>query len=805
MTSSFWWMKKSKTDSNIVDISKPPVEEDISSSLAEFLQKEVITEDLPVGDKGELDIPSIIEEINRIAAQSPLGPYEDGSGDRSVEDLMREAEKIYMESSKSFEQLSQHSATSHNVTDHLNSNTVSPMSENTPKSLGKEDEEYSDDFNKSESERSSKSKVDEISLESFGTPIEENRVINDNVSKNLQKDEVIIEINDKMNQEEFNLNLVDSAVHLSEKQLSLQSEIETKNKEIIFFKDEAIKKDHVIEHLIEENKIIKSDLRELQSQLQETINLLEQAKNALKSQSLKSPEVNLELEKALEDVKDTKEINTALQLQLDSVNQSHQFLKIAYDELQVSNKSLERKIVDVDITLAKYKGELLNLQHQNEKYQENELGLNKLLEIEKLEVKSLKLQTEKDARCIMDLNRQIKEMERIITRKHPDSVSALIVAAKNDVSENNVSTKKFLEDRIKSLETEAQKRDVQNSKVFLDVQEKFNQMKIKYESHIEDLELHVNDLKDQLKRREDNFDVYTQTVPFESPRKDTVSVSVQTETLKIKNPPNITKRSDKLDVHVKEDAHLLATIRGLQTDLSNKEKALMKSQRDLEEVKKTNRRLQKEREGSLRNLSERKEFRSYPEKLTNQLSKNNEEKHCDDEVRALRTERDKMKSQLCRIEDDFQVLKNKRIQDLNTLQEAHEKEISTYLANITPLREQLEIQQVSLSSLQKQLMGTKEELAIVTVERDHLNNRLQPVLPSFDSSDSSEVEALKKKVAFLERRYEEREHRLRAIVHGLAQKNVSNKSCDQCAIRQQQLIGYKVELDQLIATLKCLQ
>lgn len=59
-------------------------------------------------------------------------------------------------------------------------------------------------------------------------------------------------------------------------------------------------------------------------------------------------------------------------------------------------------------------------------------------------------------------------------------------------------------------------------------------------------------------------------------------------------------------------------------------------------------------------------------------------------------------------------------------------------------------------------------------------------------------------LAHIEERYKERENRLRAIVQGLAQKAVTNVSCQQCASRQQQLIGYKAELDQLMATLRTL-
>ncbi|RZC42591.1 centrosomal protein of 162 kDa, partial [Asbolus verrucosus] len=532
------------------------------------------------------------------------------------------------------------------------------------------------------------------------------------------------------------------------------------------------------------------------NELQQTSVLLDQTKAALSAKSLCSPEINLELEKTLEELKDSKEVNTALQLQLDTINKTHCLLKNSYEDLLASNKNLERRVAELDSSLSRYKSEVSNLQNQRDKLLENEVNLNKLLEIEKLQTKSLKLQNEKDAKCIQDLNRQIKEMERIIARKHPDSVSALIVAAKNDAAESNLTARKILEDRIKILEEEASNRDSQSSRIFMDIQEKFNQMKLKYESHIEDLELHVNDLKTQLKRKIDTFDVYTQTQNDETkiPQKDTLTVSTQTE-------QKMTKRQEK-SAEVKEDAHLIATIRGLQADLTNKEKVVSKLQREVDELKKTNRKLQKEREGSLRSLNDKREFRSYPEKLAAQVKTPVDE----EELKFLRADRDKMKQQLCRIEEDYQALKSKRLHDLNALQEAHEREIATYVANVTPLREQLELQQVSLSTVQSQLAAAKEELLIVTVERDHLNSQLGQMADKKSITvQNEEIESLQKKIAFLEKRYEEREFRLRAIVHGLAQKNVTNRSCEQCAQRQKQLIGYKVELDQLLATLRALK
>lgn len=49
----------------------------------------------------------------------------------------------------------------------------------------------------------------------------------------------------------------------------------------------------------------------------------------------------------------------------------------------------------------------------------------------------------------------------------------------------------------------------------------------------------------------------------------------------------------------KEDAHLLATIRGLKAEISSRDKDIVKLNRELDDVRKTNKRLQREREKAL--------------------------------------------------------------------------------------------------------------------------------------------------------------------------------------------------------------
>ncbi|KAG5868271.1 hypothetical protein JTB14_032986 [Gonioctena quinquepunctata] len=150
---NFWWVKS--TPAYIQDSEKnldvPKLNLHPSITLVDLLEK-----DKNSNIDHDVDVGSIIEEINKVAAQSPLGPYKTSIEERSVDDLMKEAEKIYLESSKSFEQLSQRSKTSQNISDLLSN--LSTDSTPTPKSISplpmdpdlpdssESEEDYTEDF-----------------------------------------------------------------------------------------------------------------------------------------------------------------------------------------------------------------------------------------------------------------------------------------------------------------------------------------------------------------------------------------------------------------------------------------------------------------------------------------------------------------------------------------------------------------------------------------------------------------------------------------------------------------------------------
>lgn len=112
-----------------------------------------------------------------------------------------------------------------------------------------------------------------------------------------------------------------------------------------------------------------------------------------------------------------------------------------------------------------------------------------------------------------------------------------------------------------------------------------------------------------MRQKEIAMATFTQT--FDIPERETpetCSTSTQTDqkpigtaSLASKSAQTIKKSakstSDAGHSGGKDDSHLLATIRGMRIDLAIKEKAMQRLTRELEECKKTVKKLQKEKDG----------------------------------------------------------------------------------------------------------------------------------------------------------------------------------------------------------------
>ncbi|TMW43292.1 hypothetical protein DOY81_011629 [Sarcophaga bullata] len=110
-------------------------------------------------------------------------------------------------------------------------------------------------------------------------------------------------------------------------------------------------------------------------------------------------------------------------------------------------------------------------------------------------------------------------MERILMRKHPDSVSALIVASKSTTGlhgdQENHGSRKLLEQRIAQLESDAKEQDFKAQQILANVQARFNSVQAKYETHIADLETQVlsHKYEPRLFRNPKKLERFLQNVP----------------------------------------------------------------------------------------------------------------------------------------------------------------------------------------------------------------------------------------------------------------------------------------------------
>ncbi|XP_029592779.1 centrosomal protein of 162 kDa isoform X1 [Salmo trutta] len=102
-----------------------------------------------------------------------------------------------------------------------------------------------------------------------------------------------------------------------------------------------------------------------------------------------------------------------------------------------------------------------------------------------------------DAKRIQDLERQVKEMEKILRQRNPNSLPALIYAAANApaVDEDGggkssppTQTRALLERRIQRLEAELESRDDEAKRSLRAMEQQYQRIKLQYEQQISDLE-----------------------------------------------------------------------------------------------------------------------------------------------------------------------------------------------------------------------------------------------------------------------------------------------------------------------------
>jgi len=533
---------------------------------------------------------------------------------------------------------------------------------------------------------------------------------------------------------------------LNERRVETNTKNDTK---IILLEQELEKQENLIrayetenKKLMQDTKRIQEELKNFRSKQKNTIleaNDVQQLADQVKDFQEQTLKLTLE-------VSELREKNADSLLKNDDLTQQNSLLvdelEMFKDQLRAKNNfitdrlqvmttaelELKKQIEDLNIKLNSKSEQLRMTKQEMEKLQQSMLPLEKeLLELrvkdgnlqEKLQVSKSHIEREKlltqklkdqvilDNKKMMDLNRQVRELERILKRKNPDSVSALILTANSEHDKIGSEKVKLLEERIASLENEIKVKEDIAQRNLTELQKKFTEMKEKYTMQVAELEAKL--LETTIKEHKLYNDMFTQTTVKYVENKSVETNKKDDKALVIDDKKDQrTVKTGLKSQNPKEDTHLIATIRGLKLEIANKDKIVSKMTKEFQELQKTNRRLQKERE---KLLNDRRSFRSMDFDRALRGTKNGEgndqnsnvyqnghvadsqrlsssttklydpmqytENSKNGVIKKLANENDILKEELSKMNKDFMALKSKRLHDLNLLQEEHEREMAT--------------------------------------------------------------------------------------------------------------------------------
>ncbi|KAK0073683.1 hypothetical protein PV325_009366 [Microctonus aethiopoides] len=253
----------------------------------------------------------------------------------------------------------------------------------------------------------------------------------------------------------------------------------------------------------------------------------------------------------------------------------------------------------------------------------------------------------------------------------------------------------------------------------------------------------------------------------------------------------------------KEDTHLISTSHGLETELVIMDKTVMKLTKHFQELQKTNRCLQKERE---KLLNDRKNFRptdyekgSRPTSNDNFSNTNNQklsgsshplydslqysENSDNTAVKRLHDENEILKEELNKINKDFRSLKNKRIHDLDLLNEKNRHEFRFIIMETVKfgnskkeLEGQINTQIASISHLKQKIENLRdyeEEVIVLKAEKEHLENKVKMLnekVKCLVTPGTEQLQLLLDKITLLQQRHETHEMTLQNLVRDLIRK-----------------------------------
>ncbi|XP_033740453.1 centrosomal protein of 162 kDa-like isoform X2 [Pecten maximus] len=474
-----------------------------------------------------------------------------------------------------------------------------------------------------------------------------------------------------------------------------------------------------------------------------------------------------------------------------------------------------------------------------------------------------------DAKRIQDLQRQVKEMEGIIRRRHPNSLPALIMTAAvapDDQPVSKTPTMSVLENRVKKLELELEGKDIESEKMLRSVEQKYLNIKVQYEERIRDLEAQLAIYV----RPEDNA-----LKEYEHPHTHAVALQKELDSVRDRYKARVAELTEEVsrlngeiakiskgqEVSLKneqsfsknKETEYKAQIQKLQQDLDIKSHDLAVAVKSVERLRKEKNLPVSASSGS-KGDKNRKGKQAWEEEealsLTDRVNRDKqyqpnsfadsqitetlqENEYLRSKVEQLQLAYDEQRLELRKLQAESESMARKSRENfeerINVLRSSHQKEFRKMLADqalnhstsrMAELQSKVDAHQVLVHHLKEKLVKAEldsEQVSILKIREAGLKTKvekLQECLKEAKMCQTPEMkhfESIHEKIVHMEQRHEQREKELQEVIRNA--KQVASVELEQEVQKWRKIVEaknseiqkFRTELDAILEVLRVLQ
>lgn len=537
------------------------------------------------------------------------------------------------------------------------------------------------------------------------------------------------------------------------------------------------------------------------------------------------------------------------------------------DERDQMKKQLQwyaynQQLLDQDIAVFKQKDKEIDKLNKRIDQLQSEAG-------RRLEENKLRLKEKSTFQSrIQDLERQVREMERIFQKRNPNSLTTLFLAARNLEQDEDTTSKesppviKVLEEKVKKLESEMEMKENLEEKRIRSVEQKYNKLKFQYEEQIEKLEQQVR----QFQQKSSLGDhPYSHRLALEKElesvrerhRNETAELQVQLEQLQttvdklkkddghMRTEMEATREREseiqaqnqvlrkQLENSNQQATMLRTSVSRLQREKKQQQQQLIRQQVSARQNSNTsdfNKRQKAKKNDSSAAQKKFQENKNFPE-IPEEILEENESLKTELDQLHLTIEQQKVELYKTKAESEasFWQMQEKHQVQIDALRLSHQRELQRILteqtlqnstSQVPELLSKVDAQQILINHLKEQLASAQvdsEKLSALKIREVVLENQVQQLEDELKeakasySPDRRHFENLVSKIQELENKHSVREKELQNIIkNGMKlqapelEKEV-NKWKQIAESKNQDIENYRVELDSILNILQSLQ